>query len=59
MNIAIIETVTVDVDFNHYMDVDGKIHTLTKHIPETTIYFDGNILNTVELSQVLYKIYQK
>jgi len=42
------ETVTVDVDFNHYMDVDGKIHTLTKHIPETTIYFDGNILNTVD-----------
>ncbi|WP_404806982.1 Ig-like domain repeat protein, partial [Methanobrevibacter smithii] len=42
------ETVTVDVDFNHYMNVDGKIHTLTKHIPETTIYFDGNILNTVD-----------
>ena len=42
------EIVTVDVDFNHYMNVDGKIHTLTKHIPETTIDFDGNILNTVD-----------
>ena len=41
------ETINVNVDFNHYMGVDGKIHTLTKHIPETAVDFDGNILNTV------------
>ena len=41
------ETINVNVDFNHYMGVGGKIHTLTKHIPETAVDFDGNILNTV------------
>ncbi len=26
------ETINVNVDFNHYMGVGGKIHTLTKNI---------------------------